>query len=386
MKIKKFKARNFAEALEQVKREFSGDAVILSTEEKKGIRPCVEVTAAVDYDSRGFQRTVISPNCRGVTPVTGAGFYCNAPRQGSSLRSEVSALNPADEIRGEIERLREAIEGMRNNGYEMALPAKKRMILHFLKERAVREEFALRICEKARDLNDIPSVISADIKVRGKALSGEDHGMPQNPSGCRVVMLIGPTGVGKTTTIAKLSAIAIREGKRVAIINLDTYRIGAIEQVRIYSRIMGIPLFNASNAVDLKDCLLSFAESRDIVFIDTTGRNPRDEAYINDLLEIWGGEGLSAVPLREIHLLMSASSDDEFMIEAYRFYRRLPIDCIAFTKVDEAVRFGSMYNLMLTYQRPVAYITTGQRVPGDIEFVSSDRLIELIFKKECCKC
>jgi len=83
---------------------------------------------------------------------------------------------------------------------------------------------------------------------------------------------------------------------------------------------------------------------------------------------------------------MSANCDDEFMLEAYRFYKRLPVDYIAFTKVDEAVRFGSLYNLLLTYQKPVAYITTGQKVPGDIEFVTADKLANLIIKKESYKC
>jgi flagellar biosynthesis protein FlhF len=83
---------------------------------------------------------------------------------------------------------------------------------------------------------------------------------------------------------------------------------------------------------------------------------------------------------------MSASGDDECMIEAYRSYRNLPIDYIAFTKIDEAVRFGSLYNLLLTYQKPVAYITTGQRVPGDIEYATVKKLASLIVSKECHQC
>jgi flagellar biosynthesis protein FlhF len=194
-------------------------------------------------------------------------------------------------------------------------------------------------------------------------------------------MLIGPTGVGKTTTMAKLSAHAIREGKKVALMSLDSYRIGAIEQVRIYSKIMGIPFAMSANVRELKKHLIHFAQNRDIIFIDTSGRNPKDEMHINDLLEISQIE----FPL-ETHLLMSANYDDEFITEAYRQYSRLPIDCIAFTKVDEAVRFGSLYNLLLTCQKPISYITTGQKVPDDIELVTVNKLTNLILKKGHYEC
>ena len=363
MKIKKFKARNFSEALELVKKELSEDAIILSTEERKGIRPFVEVTAAVDYE---------------ITPCH-SGSGGNLPGQSHRLRpgpeifKDKTPLFCQDDmladIRNEIGNLKAIIENMKNHGYKISLSAKKRRMLHYLGERSIREEFALRLCEEAKDLGEIPLLISRDIKIR------------KRDTNRKAVMLIGPTGVGKTTTIAKLSSLAIKEGKKAAIVNLDTYRIGAVEQVRIYSRIMGIPLSIVSNIRELGNSILKFAESRDIIFIDTTGRNPRDESYINELAEICQ----TKVNL-ELHLLMSANCDDEFMLEAYRFYKRLPVDYIAFTKVDEAVRFGSLYNLLLTYQKPVAYITTGQKVPGDIEFVTADKLANLIIKKESYKC
>ena len=241
--------------------------------------------------------------------------------------------------------------------------------MNFLSERAIREEFALRICERAKDMKHLNFLIARDIQVK--------TGQPDK----KAVMLIGPTGVGKTTTIAKLSARAMKEGKKVAIVNLDTYRIGAVEQIRIYSRILGIPLSVVSSAQELEKSVMKSLESRDIVFIDTTGRNPRDESHINEILSICR----ISIPI-ELHLLMSASCDDEFMIDAYRFYRRLPIDYIGFTKVDEAIRFGSLYNLLLTYRKPVAFITTGQKVPDDIDFVTPERLSHLILQKRSYAC
>jgi flagellar biosynthesis protein FlhF len=355
MKIKKFKAKTFAGALELVKKELSEDAVILSTEEKKGFRPYVEVTAAVDYDQTVSEKTVKGQFVsREIAPEGERPSYVSSGQ---------------GEIKTEIEKLRETIEGMRNSGYEMTLPPKKRLLFNFLRERSVREKFALSLCRRAENMNEIHSLISSDVKVGSFGTSG------------KAVMLIGPTGVGKTTTIAKLSGHAIKEGKRAAIISLDTYRIGAIEQMRIYAKIMGIPFTVIPNIRELRDSYPRLSEGRDIVFIDTTGRNPMDGTYISDIAEVCSTE----LPV-ELHLLMSANSDDEFMTESYKFYSRLPIDCIAFTKVDEGVRFGSLYNLMLTYQKPVAYITTGQKVPGDLEFASSDRITSLILKKECYTC
>ena len=362
MKIKKFKARNFSEALDMVKKELSEDAIILSTEEKKGIRPFVEVTAAVDYDN--------APN----SSYGPQGGQLEQPAAARPVQAQPKAEAPAFdnklyEIKNEIGSLRELMENMKNTGYNLSLPREKRAIMNFLAERSIREEFALRICEKAGDVKQLSSLIAKDIKVKTARTNK------------KAVMLIGPTGVGKTTTIAKLSALAMKEGKKVAIVNLDTYRIGAVEQMRIYARIMGIPLSVASNGKELETGLLKSLESRDVVFIDTTGRNPRDEGYINEVLSICRIK----IPV-ELHLLMSASCDDAFMIDAYRFYRKLPVDYIDFTKVDEAVRFGSLYNLLLTYQKPVAFVTTGQKVPGDIDFATPDKISQLILQKRSYAC
>jgi len=391
MKIKKFTARTFSEALEQVKKELSENAIILSTEEIKGLRPRVEITAAVDYDNQPSgvrsEPQGNNPELRKepVPPVpfswpAGNSELRTTRLSGTTELAEVSSKSPdselhnapcrdtaaAGDLRSEVASLRELLEGMKNSGYEMALPRKKKAMMNFLTERAIRPEYALRLCDKATDLEDVPLHISADIKI--KRHSGTK----------KAVMLLGPTGVGKTTTIAKLAAQAVKAGQKAAVINLDTYRIGATEQIRIYSRILGIPIATVSGAAEFKTSLVKFSENRDVVFIDTTGKNPRDEAYIHELAELCKTE----VPM-ELHLLMGANSDGESMIEAYRSYRKLPIDYIAFTKVDEAVRFGSLYNLMLTYQKPVAYITTGQRVPGDLEFATVNRLAGLIVKKEC---
>jgi flagellar biosynthesis protein FlhF len=381
MKIKTFKARTFSEALDLVKKELSEDAVILSSEERKGLLPCVEVTAAVDYDLPRFAEAPAGTQAAAAArPAarTGAGAHPVASSRRQTRDGEQTAIpfpaNDAapsresmDQIRNELGSLRQTIETMRKNGFELALPPQKRKAYAMLRRQAVREEYALRLCEHLKDLGDLPHLVSADLAVR-------------NPHHTRkAVMFVGPTGAGKTTTIAKLAAQAVKAGKKTAIINLDTYRIGAVEQIRIYARILGIPLAVATSGEEFRNTLASFTAERDLVFIDTTGRNPRDDRSLAELAELCAVN----VPL-EVHLLMGANTDDEFLIDAYRSYSRLPLTYIAFSKVDEAVRYGTLYNLALTYQKPVSYLTTGQRVPGDIEPATVGRLAGLILPQRDC--
>lgn len=369
MKIKKFKARTFSEALTLVKKEFGEDAIVLSTEEKRGLSPFVEITAAIDYDICN-EKNKYAEVTKGYEPKNFNGIF----------QQKKSAFT--HELGEETESVHINISALKKYGSEISQPSNKNLILNFLRSISIREDFALRLCEKAKDLNDLPALISEDIKIKDLSLFNSMNPGRRNSSKYKkVIMLIGPTGVGKTTTIAKLAANTIKAGKKVGIISLDTYRIGAIEQMRIYSRIMGIPFSITSDIEELKKSLFHFVKNRDIIFIDTSGRNPKDEIFIKELMEITH----IGFPV-ELHLLMSANSDDEFLTEAYQYYRRLPIDCISYTKVDEAVRFGSLYNLLLTSQRPIAYITTGQKVPDDIEFVTLNKVTNLILKRGHYKC
>jgi len=381
MKIKTFQAKTFSEALILVKKEMGEDAVILSSDEQTGLRPYVEVTAAIDYEPQGRQggatqmsspAPVTPAHARNglngsKRPAVGAGLKDAAGARTVSRTSDAIDPDSIDagglrQMRKDIEGLRKTIEEMRDRGYEMALPEGKKKMLAYLKKRKVREELAFDLCDKAQNLDDL---------IASMAVTMNTYNAVETR---KAIVMIGPTGVGKTTTIAKLAARAMKNGRKVAIINLDTYRIGAIEQIRIYSRIMGIPLDIVSDIPDLGKSLAKFSD-RDIVFIDTAGRNPRDAAYIEELRGLYR-LGLSL----ETHLLISAHSDSDFMAESHKYYRELPIDCIGFTKVDEAVQFGSIYNLSRLYQKPVSYITTGQRVPQDIAFPSSERLAGMILK------
>lgn len=371
MKIKKFTAKNYKEALEMIKKEFGDDAVILSSEEKKGSHSYVEITSAIDYDNefitKGSSEKVKSSFISSISGKFGhshvASLYKNNKDENKKIEEHYSNLPPEHgSHKTTIEKAAPSVDKVR----EQLPPQKteKKDLLGLLKKCSINEDYALNLSKKADSLDDIIYLMKHQLMVKDNSKNG------------KIIMLVGPTGVGKTTTIAKLSAKSLKEGKRVGIINLDTYRIGACEQIRIYARIMGIPLYIASSQDTVKDGISRFLRNRDVIFIDTMGKNPKDEEYNKFLANIC----LSDSNI-ELHLLISANSDDEFMQETYKFYKKLPVSCIAFTKVDEAVRFGSLYNLLMTYRKPVAYLTTGQKVPDDIEFPTLENLSELIVKK-----
>ncbi|MBI5575300.1 MAG: flagellar biosynthesis protein FlhF [Deltaproteobacteria bacterium] len=360
MKIKTFRARSFGEALALVKKEMGEDAVILSTEERKGLRPSVEVSAAVDYEIGEIRSGDIAFPLRAPSSPSAVHTAFPVP-ENEDLRNLRRSL--VDAVKTEVGALREFIETSRAGRDEAATPAPavKKDLLRFLAGRGIREEHARGLCAKAEGLKDLPGAVLAGVAVReGK------------PGAKKAVMLIGPTGVGKTTTIAKLAAAAIKAGKRAAVVSLDSYRIGAIEQIRIYARIMGIPLEVASDARQVKERVGRHAD-KDIVFIDTTGRNPMGEAFLAELAPVYE----AGFPV-ESHLLVSATSDYEFLARAWKSYARLPVDCVGVTKVDEAARNGAIYNVAALCGKPIVYLTTGQSVPGDIVFPTREKIARMI--------
>jgi len=358
MKIKTFRAGSFREALALVKKEMGEDAVILSTGERKGDRPSVEVSAAVDYEigEPAFPSDPSPPQ------AIAASRSLETPPRARGL-SEVRQLRDTlSAVRGEVGSIRRLLEASGPGPGEASAPAGKREIVRYLGELGVREEHARALCGTAGTFREVRRAMLEAVTVRGE---GAKTG--------RAVVLVGPTGVGKTTTVAKLAASGIRAGKRVAIVSLDGYRIGAIEQIRIYSRIMGVPLEVAKDARQVKVCVERHAD-KDAVYIDTAGRNPRGGECLSELAPLYESD----VPV-ETHLLLSATSDYGFLVEAWKSYSRIPVDCVGVTKVDEATRCGPLYNVSALCGRPIAYLTTGQTVPGDIAFPGREDVLQMIF-------
>lgn len=177
----------------------------------------------------------------------------------------------------------------------------------------------------------------------------------------KYVNVVGPTGVGKTTTLAKLAAhCVLNHKKRVAFITTDTYRIAAIDQLMTYAKILNVPLEVCYNTEDFQRATERFSHY-DIVLIDTAGRNFRNQQYVDDLRQIIDFE-----KEMETFLVLALTSKQRDMMDIYQQFSPIKINKFIFTKVDETSSYGAIVNMVLACQLPVAYITNGQNVPDDL--------------------
>lgn len=187
------------------------------------------------------------------------------------------------------------------------------------------------------------------------------------------IALVGPTGVGKTTTLAKLAAsFKLHQKKSVGLVTCDTYRIAAVDQLTTYAKIIGVPLRVARTPEEMRLAVAEFA-SCDVVLIDTAGRGQRDSERISELRELV----LAANP-HEVHLVLSSTANEKVLLSEAEAFAPLGAEKIVLTKLDEAVSFGMLVNVLRTVGKRLSFVTTGQEVPDDFELASANRLAELV--------
>jgi len=197
-------------------------------------------------------------------------------------------------------------------------------------------------------------------------------GMPEK----KIVAFVGPTGVGKTTSIAKLAArLALQKNKRVVLVTLDGYRIGAIEQLRSYASLMGIPFHFAGQITELNTVIEENAQ-RDYILIDTAGRGPGDMDAMQNLAAF-----LKESDAVERHLVLSATTKPSDMRQIMDRFEVCCPDYLLFTKLDETSTPGPILNELVRTQKRFSYYTDGQRVPDDLHDVSGDRIIDIVLNR-----
>ncbi|MBW2187298.1 MAG: AAA family ATPase, partial [Deltaproteobacteria bacterium] len=187
--------------------------------------------------------------------------------------------------------------------------------------------------------------------------------------------LIGPTGVGKTTTIAKLAAaFLLAGGKRVAMVTIDTYRIAAVEQLKVYGEIMNLPVEVVMSADQLRDVLARHS-NKDLILIDTAGRSPKDDVSLNELQNF-----LDVDPAIEPHLVLSATTRERDLYETYSRFSALSPKSLLMTKLDECESLGVLLNIHLRNNCPLSYLANGQKVPEDLVLADAESVSALILE------
>ena len=382
MQIKRFEAENMTEALRLVKQEFGSEAVILSArslEKKRGVfwpvkRPGAEVTAAKDTSCT---------EAKEAPPNKMRKFYKNQSLR-SNLEDSSKKKSSVSLLHGDANALKN-----RHNNHMVKrnhVPQNNARELFALHQRmlfqGIEENIALDLIEKINRIMSSENVLKNEELKSCLIHAFEKTGLRASPIKMeqgkqKIVAFVGPTGVGKTTTIAKLAAIqAIKMRKRVALITLDNYRIAGIEQLKIYAKIIGIPIEIASTGKEFKECL-NRLKDKDLILIDTAGMSQGNEYQFNELRIFF-----DKIRHVETHLLLSATTKENDLIDILARFKVFPISKLLFTKLDESTSYGNMLNQIIQSKIPVSYFTNGQQVPEDIEIATLERLVDLITDQE----
>lgn len=364
MSAKTYRAGTMKEALAQVRRDLGGGAVILGTREIRrrrlfglGHRELIEVTAA-----EGAAASTAPGRAAGPTGALQAQFG----EQLSRLHAMVEDLSK----QGRLDHLLPDLPGELVPTYATLLEAD------------VPEALARRLVRHVADRLE-PDEAHRPEAVHEALRDAVESCLPIAPpiaavAGTRrIVALVGPTGVGKTTTVAKLAAnFKLVHGLRPGLVTVDTYRIAAVEQLRTYAEIIDLPLAVANAPAEMRRAVEQLGDV-DLVLVDTAGRSPRDEVKIRELAEF-----LAETPPDEVHLVLSAVAGERSLRAAVERFSVVRADRLILTKLDEADGLGGILAVLGQANRPVSYLTTGQAVPDDIEPADRARLARLILGHE----
>ncbi len=375
MKVKKFMAASMPDAMKQIRTELGKDAVILNSRvvytggvlgffKKRNI----EVMAALDANQESEQKPSVKP---------AAVQDHSDDYKGNAEDAQFSSLKTSDELIREISSLKQMMSSLASSNQAIPVhPEAIRKAQFILDEqeidKSVQDHVLQALLEKwyLRGANAKDSEIEAwlheelikqieDIPFEGISFSK------------KYINVAGPTGVGKTTTLAKMAAeCVIKHRKKAAFITADTYRIAAIDQLKTYASILNMPLEVCYTIEDFRQAADKLKEF-DVVLIDTAGRNFRNKQYVEDLKNVIDFENEM-----ETFLVLSLTSKQKDMEEIYNQFSIIDIDKLIFTKADETSTYGSMYNIIHKYKKGAAYITNGQDVPDDILMAGPEAIVK----------
>lgn len=380
MLIKKYLVKNMNEALTRIRYELGKDAIIISQRKvrESGIKgyfkpKLIEVTAALEnnkiekknkFNVENKNEIDFKDSLDSIKKIIDDRKDSKFDKS-QQLNKEINLTN-TDNIKEEVKEIKDLLNRVIKNTNK---EEEKDIVLEYLKDIDIDDELIKEVLTDKYDNIDefktyFKELLENEIQVCTESLSGK-------------VVLVGPTGVGKTTTIAKLAGrLALIEKKKVGLITIDTYRIGAVEQLKTYAEIMNIPfkvvitLKEMENAVsELEDC--------DVILIDTTGRSSKNTMQISELRAF-----TQKVNADHIALVISGTTKNRDIQTIINGYSEIGYEKIIITKLDETSSYGCIYNIIKKAQKPIAYITTGQNVPDDIRMPLKSEISKLILGEE----
>lgn len=385
MQIKRFEAASTQEALLKIKNELGSDAVVLSTRKlRSGRVPLFEVTAAVDERPAARRQTAPAkaPAPPEAPPAPSRDEDETAARALRRDVEEIKTLLAESALRsfpyGEFLEMREMLDTFFDTmGFQRKekFPGALQKIYHHLVSIGVsRPKAFLLVSTLNRNLPPGKLQDEAALGRTAEKLLSMSIGLSyRGAERKRICAFVGPTGAGKTTTLAKIAArAALEEKKKVGLVTTDTYRIAATEQLKTYARIMQIPIEVASDKAALRVALAKLSD-RDLVLVDTPGKNSAEPGYIDRLRDLFQLDA----PVEASLLLPLTSSQDNLTENVVRF-KPVGYQSIIFTKIDESRHFGRIYNVIDQERKPVSWVTNGQNVPQDIEKIDPGRLARMI--------
>jgi len=388
--IKKFSGKNLLKIFEKIKEDTGGNGVLLGYEEKQiggekyyevivGILSAYQKQEEKRKDETESKKTIDNRKLNlsedDSKKEKNQNESAKKENYDIALLSEIS--KKIEEIKREFSNLKTYVEFMSKKELsppEIKLPTYGLLLFKKLISKGVQRNIALSITEDISKLGRIDEISFA--KIIQNYLSFKNPLIDVFRGESKFLALVGPTGVGKTTTAAKISALYLMSGfKKVALLGTDRYRIGSVEQIKKYADIMGIPLFVAATQDEIKKIWNELTKFQFIV-VDTMGKSQYDIKNIKKISSLIREIGNKAKV--ETCLLLSTSQREEEMINVMKGFSEIGIDYLIFTKVDETSFPGTIINIGTFLEKPIAFFTTGQSVPDDIKTASPKTLTELI--------
>ncbi|KTD41622.1 flagellar biosynthesis protein FlhF [Legionella parisiensis] len=354
MKLKRFVATDTRSAMKQIKETLGADAVILSSHHVDG---GVEVVAAIDFDE-----TILS---------TSAAVSCAEP---TSQANKYQMQTPLDDMRQEIQTLRSMLEAQLRGNVGIHEPLHTILLQKLLYLGVSHTTAANWACSVRSDLNQQRGWEAVLNQIADQLTICDTRRIEEGG----VYAFVGPTGVGKTTTLAKIAArFTLRFGAdKLGLVTMDTYRIAAQEQLMMYGKILGVKVCVAQDEVSLARVLRQLNDKK-LILIDTAGMNPADERVVKQMHVL----GTYLLSISKV-LVLPATSHYQVLIDAIKRYDANQIDQCILTKLDESLAVGGALSALIESGLGVSYLTHGQRVPEDIKMATRHQLIELFAEQE----